>query len=106
MAVKIDTKYIHYGNRKTYEFICIALPFSPMFQGVFDIGEAFHTEEERNVNLFHDGTSRKTVYSNSDEYLVLYRRKGEKQIYARPVDMFFEHINGNTKRFTLIQEGE
>lgn len=102
MAVKEHTKYLHYGNGKTYTFLFIALPFSSLPDVSFlGRAEALHTEDEVMINLYAHGN---VAYSERDEYLAIYTCEGKT--YARPVDMFFEHVDGKTKRFTEVKEDD
>jgi len=99
MAVKVNDVYKHWGNRKKYKTIAIALPFNVAVGvlGSEGSGKALHTENEKHIRYFSDGN---IYYTECDEYLVLYQRQGENTVYARPVDMFFEHVDGEIRRFT------
>lgn len=102
MAVKEYTQYVHYGNGKTYTLYTIALPIENMPEEVsFGRSSAFHTELEEVIEIFNVGN---VVFSEKDEFLVLYQQEGNSILYARPVDMFFEHVDGKTKRFQESKE--
>lgn len=102
MAVKDYQKYTHYRNGKQYFFLTIALPIEHMPEGnVFGRSSAFHTELEEVIEIFSVGD---VVFSEKDEFLALYQQEGNSNLYARPVDMFFEHVDGTTKRFTESKE--
>lgn len=102
MVVKELSQYTHYRNGKKYTVLTIALPYnSPEVNGTFGRSVAFHTELEKEIEIFNIGFA---VFSKENEFLVLYQQEGNSTIFARPVDMFFEHVDGNTKRFQEIEE--
>jgi hypothetical protein len=104
VAVKEYTAYVHYGNGHTYHLLTIALPIECMPEDVpFGRSTALHTELEENIEIFNVGN---TVFTEKDEFLVIYQREGESQLYARPVDMFFGHTDANIKRFVEVDESK
>lgn len=103
MAVKECTKYTHYKGGE-YTLLTIALPIEAMPEDViFGRTIALHTELEEDIEIFNVGS---TVFSEKDEFLVIYQREGELQLYARPVDMFFGHTDAHIKRFVEVDESK
>lgn len=102
MAVKEYTEYVHYKNGKTYYLLTIALPIECMPEGVdFGRSSAFHTELKEMIEIFAVGN---VVFSEKDNFLAIYQSEGCSDLYARPVDMFFEHVDGTQKRFQEPKE--
>ncbi|MED3976168.1 DUF1653 domain-containing protein [Priestia megaterium] len=101
MSVNNKDIFKHWGNKHKYELIAIALPFSVAVKSL-DVethGYAFHTENMKGINYYSD---HGIYYTKCDEYMVLYKRDNETSttVYARPLDMFFEHVDGEIRRFT------
>lgn len=100
------SQYTHYKGG-TYNLLTIALPIEQMPQTEnFGRAEAFHTELEETIEIFSVGS---IVFSEKMEFLVLYQREDEATIYARPVDMFFEHVAIDetfVKRFQPVEDSE
>jgi hypothetical protein len=67
----------------------------------FGRSSAFHTELEEVIEIFNVGN---VVFSEKAEFLVLYQQEGNSNLFARPADMFFEHVDGSQKRFAPVQE--
>jgi Protein of unknown function (DUF1653) len=107
MAVKDYQPYIHYKTENIYYLLTIALPITHMPQTEnFGRASAFHTELEEEIEIFNIGD---VVFTEKDEYLVLYQREDDGQVWAKPVDMFFSdvEVNGvNVKRFEPLDELE
>ncbi len=73
-------------------------------------GDVFHTEDKKWIKVYSDGNVH---FTEVNEYLVIYY-DGAYTNYARPVDMFFEHVqdenndNKYVRRFnkeTMIGNG-
>ncbi|WP_151035706.1 DUF1653 domain-containing protein [Bacillus wiedmannii] len=99
MSVKEYSEYTHYENGCNYYVITIALPLRMMPRNGLGTSLAFHTEKEKDIEIYEVGN---VSFSNTDEFLVLYKKVGSSRVYARPVDMFFEHVDGKTKRFKEV----
>jgi hypothetical protein len=101
MAVKEYTEYVHYGNGHHYYLLTIALPIECMPESdVFGRATALHTELSEHIEIFNIGN---VVFTEKDEFLAIYQREGESDLYARPVDMFFGHTDANIKRFVEVE---
>ncbi|MEC2335146.1 hypothetical protein [Bacillus subtilis] len=101
MAVKELTQYKHYKGDK-YTLLTIALPIESMPENVsFARSYAFHTELEEEIDIFNVDN---VVYTEKDEFLVIYKRDNSPTIYARPVDMFFGNTNYGGKRFVEVTD--
>ena len=100
MSVRDCTTFTHYGNKREYMLRSIASPYCIISKNAVESGMVFHTEKEEYIKAYSDGAIH---YTSEDEYLVIYSRDGDTTIYARPVDMFFEHVDGSVKRFTKLK---
>lgn len=103
MTVKEFQEYRHFKNKKKYDFICITLPKEDAPVGVLmTTQKVFHTETETWITMYN---WNRISFTDLDEYLVIYQSEDDKNaehLYARPVDMFFEHVkdgNNFVKRF-------
>lgn len=98
MKVQTFDTFKHWGNLKEYQFMGVALPNYlknlPRFKSI----TALHTEESEQIQIDHwEGV----YFSLKSEYLVLYKN-ADGELFARPIDNFFEHVDGKTRRFTKI----
>lgn len=116
--LKKNTKFKHQKGNE-YIFLGIVHPSSEKpndtelpFEPTLEL--ALHTELNMYVKVYSYYNNKTDImYSNIDEYLVLYQRKSDSSetfdLYARPIQMFFEHVNKDgtwTHRFEQIDNPE
>lgn len=92
-----------------YWFLGVTLPKTTMLmRNVTSTQQVFHTEDEKWITLYN--TSSGVCFTDYDEYFVLYQSHEDedaKHLYARPVKMFFEHVEVDGKfvpRFEAIDK--
>lgn len=112
--VKFGDIFEHYKGGK-YIFKGIIHPSSekpkPLVKYIAHDYSVFHTELGVKIRVVEveslDGSNGELYADNVDEYLVLYEAEDSGIKYARPIDMFFEHIVDEgilpVKRFELIE---
>jgi hypothetical protein len=107
--IKEGTKFQHKGGGK-YDFLTILHPASdiPNTQPI-NVQDVFHTELEKWIKILNYSINGTLVsFSEVDEYLVLYQSEEDEnaeELWARPIQMFFEHVEENNKwvrRFNAI----
>lgn len=101
MAVKELDEYVHYSNGSTYRLLSIALPIDCMPKAHHGSSTAFHVELKEDIEIFNVGN---TVFTEKNEFLVIYQNVDDAVIYARPVDIFFGKTDANIKRFIPVDD--
>jgi hypothetical protein len=101
IQIKEGTQFKHKGGGK-YDFLTILHPRNEMPNVSPDnTQEVFHTELQKKIKIYNFKIGGTLIsYSDEDEYLVLYQSDDDmdaENLWARPIQMFFEHVEENHK---------
>jgi hypothetical protein len=102
--VKELSEFQHKGGGK-YIFLTIAHPLSekPRQTPVIE-QRVFHTEMNEWITLYN---YKNVCFTSVDEYLVIYQSEEDEDaehLWARPVNMFFEHVEEKGKFVRLFNQ--